>query len=1033
MYTSSHGPDALPGLSAWQLGVEGGGAVWRLNISTYLTDMQTFRLSGKARGIDHTTVPSNEVGPDGILARQRAHIRRKATYGLVLLAMYLEPLLCADVPLKTVGVGVDAAASERELVALWRSTIEHFDSDAAAMQQSDRDSRADDDSGGSALMVDIFDLVFVCGNTYAICKKLEGLLKTEFSVRVTMGDDIDGQGGSYSASVDADGDDGDGDDNSEERTDHMSTLVSPPAVVAMSPRSDVSPASAISGSPAFSAADSPRNSPSKTLNIRSRTFDTPDAVIELSEEEVFGSKLSPGGYTTPGGYTSPRVHSVTVPEAGARGASGAAGDGDGGDDPTHADVAMSARSVSPLRIKEDADAVVEALSAPTVGDGNGDIDDDALSGAEDDDDDWNDDDGSILPGDLSVRFGAASISDSADVAPSVSSPRAKPAVPPLALVTDKVDSAVEADGGPAEPIKALEPLSSYYDNIAMIFPIAYGASGPGGDAVSGAAHKPATAIRGLSARALLESMQMQGRLYEEWVDVMSDYSTVFSTDRNMASGDVSPSTAAQSAQDGMGLHHGGSKGLTYRVKSQRPEVVSIVKDVLTKSKALLQWEELPAGLGLGLSWNLLWTWNKPRLNPAHLLVWQRVNHFVDSKQLTRKDILKKNLHRFTSMPGKASDAFRIMPETYILPQEYTHFVRSFTEKEAAMFCQDPAAREEAGADDKPYSSTNSSLNLWIMKPVGMSRGRGISLVSDISCLTYSQATVVQRYIPDPMLLDGYKFDLRLYVLVTSFHPLEAFVYGDGFARVSTQRYTLDPNEIQNKFVHLTNSSIQRLNSAGPTQDNPLMGGDQDSGGSKIALKGDSGLWARMGKMGFDTDAIWKQICLLLVKSLVVVDDRMTYQPNAFEVFGYDVLIDSKCRPWLIEANASPSMSRDSALDYRIKDAMIKDTIQLVNPLPFDRAAVSRVMRRRMRDVATSKFMLGKGDPCLESDLQEILGRARPRRYGDMPAYIGEYERLAPHTPLFEKTLKLKSKCIKTTGGSGSGTGASTKKDKRGGR
>ena len=37
-----------------------------------------------------------------------------------------------------------------------------------------------------------------------------------------------------------------------------------------------------------------------------------------------------------------------------------------------------------------------------------------------------------------------------------------------------------------------------------------------------------------------------------------------------------------------------------------------------------------------------------------------------------------------------------------------------------------------------------------------------------------------------MVLDGYKFDLRLYVLVTSFHPLEAFVYGDGFARVSTQ-------------------------------------------------------------------------------------------------------------------------------------------------------------------------------------------------------------------------------------------------------
>lgn len=79
------------------------------------------------------------------------------------------------------------------------------------------------------------------------------------------------------------------------------------------------------------------------------------------------------------------------------------------------------------------------------------------------------------------------------------------------------------------------------------------------------------------------------------------------------------------------------------------------------------------------------------------------------------------------------------------------------------------------------------------------------------------------------------------------------------------------------------------------------------------------------------------------------------------MFGYDVLIDQQCRPWLIEANASPSMSRDSALDFRVKDAMIRDTVTLVDPVPFDRAAVSRVMKRRMRDVAS-----GKVQKCLMS-------------------------------------------------------------------
>jgi hypothetical protein len=67
-------------------------------------------------------------------------------------------------------------------------------------------------------------------------------------------------------------------------------------------------------------------------------------------------------------------------------------------------------------------------------------------------------------------------------------------------------------------------------------------------------------------------------------------------------------------------------------------------------------------------------------------------------------------------------------------------------------------------------------NIWIMKPVGLSRGRGISLVHDISQVSYSSDVVIQKYVHNPLLLDGYKFDLRLYILVTSFSPLEAFIY-----------------------------------------------------------------------------------------------------------------------------------------------------------------------------------------------------------------------------------------------------------------
>jgi hypothetical protein len=82
------------------------------------------------------------------------------------------------------------------------------------------------------------------------------------------------------------------------------------------------------------------------------------------------------------------------------------------------------------------------------------------------------------------------------------------------------------------------------------------------------------------------------------------------------------------------------------------------------------------------------------------------------------------------------------------------------------------------------------------------------MVADISDVAYGEPMVIQRYVADPLLLDGYKFDLRLYVCVTSTHPLEAFLYREGFGRFATEPFTLSLTQLRNLFVHLTNSSIQ---------------------------------------------------------------------------------------------------------------------------------------------------------------------------------------------------------------------------------
>lgn len=67
---------------------------------------------------------------------------------------------------------------------------------------------------------------------------------------------------------------------------------------------------------------------------------------------------------------------------------------------------------------------------------------------------------------------------------------------------------------------------------------------------------------------------------------------------------------------------------------------------------------------------------------------------------------------------------------------------------------------------------------------------------------------------NPYLLDGLKFDLRLYVLVLSCEPLKIFLYEEGMVRFATQEFkkidsNSDKNDYNNLFMHLTNYAINK--------------------------------------------------------------------------------------------------------------------------------------------------------------------------------------------------------------------------------
>ena len=85
------------------------------------------------------------------------------------------------------------------------------------------------------------------------------------------------------------------------------------------------------------------------------------------------------------------------------------------------------------------------------------------------------------------------------------------------------------------------------------------------------------------------------------------------------------------------------------------------------------------------------------------------------------------------------------------------------------------------------------LKQWIFKPAAQAQGRGIFVTNRIEEINQKNSSstanyVVSEYIHNPLLLNGYKFDLRVYAVVTCIHPLRIYIFEEGLARFATCKY-----------------------------------------------------------------------------------------------------------------------------------------------------------------------------------------------------------------------------------------------------
>ncbi|XP_071502575.1 tubulin polyglutamylase TTLL5-like, partial [Diadema antillarum] len=306
---------------------------------------------------------------------------------------------------------------------------------------------------------------------------------------------------------------------------------------------------------------------------------------------------------------------------------------------------------------------------------------------------------------------------------------------------------------------------------------------------------------------------------------------------------------------------------------------------------------------------------------------QKINHFPRSYEITRKDRLYKNFQRMQHARGARH--FDFLPQTYCTPSEYDDLV----------------------------AAHNKERGTWIVKPVASSRGRGIFLINSPQNVPLDAAYVVCRYLNNPLLIDGFKFDLRLYVAVTSYDPLRIYLYEEGLTRFATVQYQQNNKTIKNTCMHLTNYSVNKKSTDYVKCDD----GDIEDYGNKWSL---GAMFRYLKKQGKDVRLLLSRIEDVINKTIICAELPVAtackmfvpFRGNCFELYGFDILVDANLKPWVLEVNLSPSLACDAPIDLKIKSNMCGDLFSLTGFAVQDPVMRRVQQSRRNQDLAASSTL-----------------------------------------------------------------------------
>lgn len=322
------------------------------------------------------------------------------------------------------------------------------------------------------------------------------------------------------------------------------------------------------------------------------------------------------------------------------------------------------------------------------------------------------------------------------------------------------------------------------------------------------------------------------------------------------------------------------------------------------------------------NWNFVWkqtvslTLKNNKQNLYNIIDFSKqsvkfINHFPNPDIITRKTNLVRSLRKYIHNP------YEIIPKTYILNDE---------NNEIEIFLKD---------------LEKSTKDIWIVKPEYLYSGQGIELFDNLEDIVNhidnvqkkgKDEWVIQKYINNPLLMNGRKFDIRINVLVTK--DFDIYVNPNGFIRTISSLYYpfLTGDKFKDKLTHITNHSVQKLS--------PDFGKYEE--GNVLSMEYLKDYLDKNFENGDELfhKTIFSQIfeivkiVILSSKDEIYKNTKLTKNQfnnenlQCFELFGFDFLIDENFKVWLLEVNTNTGLEQDNSWALKIVKNMLEEMIQI---------------------------------------------------------------------------------------------------------